>query len=100
MSSALNERKAEIQRGLAALCDAIGSLAAVRDALAAQAASTAPGSECEGEHLKLHRVCEHLVEAAADLPEGCWGLLLERSIGGEEFKARMHGIVAGKAVAA
>ena len=100
MSSALNERKNEIQRGMQGLCDAVGNFARVRDALEELLPTAAPGSECEADLLKVSRVCDHLVQAVADLPEQCWQILAENAIGGEEFRARILQAVQGKAVAA
>jgi hypothetical protein len=77
MSPALREREADITRGMRGLCDAVGALALVRDSLEDRT-RTAGATAADALLLaKLDRACKHLTQAAADVPNECWGVLLK-----------------------
>jgi hypothetical protein len=86
----LRERREDIARGMRGLCDAVGALAIVRDAVEAHVKdSPVAMPNIEALLLKLARTCKHLTEAAADVPNECWGAMLDGSAGADELRARL-----------
>jgi len=88
---ALRERREDIARAMRGLCDAIGAMAMVRDAVEASLKKpTGPVTETEALMLSLDRACLHLTEAAADVPNELWSVMLQQNnVGAEEVRARL-----------
>lgn len=82
-----NEKKiAEAMRGL---CDAVGKLAEVRDALIKDVETVQPGDDTEQLALRVQRACSLLIAASTVIPEELWAVLLSSNhVGGQELFVR------------
>lgn len=87
-----NEKKiAEAMRGL---CDAIGNLAQVRDAMDESLKLLPPGDEAEGLAMKLNRAVSRLTQASTDVPDELWKILVnDNQAGGSELVVRFINVM-------
>lgn len=80
MSTLTERQEARAVEGAEHLCQALGALAVLRDELQ----ESLPGrrSEPRQERLLLgvSRACNHLTEAAADLPNEVWGYMADAAM--------------------
>ena len=81
-----------IVKAMHGICDAIGAMAKVRDALDARYATTMT-KEDRILLLAATKVCTHLVEAGADVPNEFWGIMLRAGIGADELKTRLDAVM-------
>lgn len=87
----LRERREDIARGMRGLCEAVGALALVRDAVEDRVKESPVAMPHLEELLrKIDRTCKHLVEAASDVPNECWAVMFEGSAGADELRARLN----------
>jgi len=95
VNGVLLEKRALVTKAMHGLCDGLGALAQVRDAMDAAVSRLPPGHEDELLALGITRAVNHLVEAAADVPEAMWAIMAaEGMVGGEEIKGRFEGLLA------
>ena len=83
------EQRAEIKMAMYGVFQAVHHLARVRDAATGAAIAAGRGGEEELLALKLTRACAHLAEAAEDVPEEVWRVVLDGQCAGSE-EMRSH----------
>jgi len=91
MNKVLMTRREEIAAGMRGLCDAVGKLGSVREALEKHVATLPPGHRDEQTLLKLTRSCNNLVDSVAHMPDEMFAIMLDvNHVGGAELIKRMQ----------
>jgi hypothetical protein len=90
MNRIAQKNEAEIIKAMHGLCDAIGALAKVRDALERDETMN---RDTQSILLATTKVCTHLVEAGADVPNEFWTIMVTNSVGAEEIQIRLKALL-------
>jgi hypothetical protein len=94
LQGVISERRGDIAVAMQSLCDALGHLASVRDALTESLTTLPPGHPNERLAVGFTQTCEHLTEAARTIPGECFAIMLcEQQIGGEEICRRVDTMI-------
>lgn len=94
MNRILNERKSDVAAAMRGLCDAVGKLSLVRDALIESMKQTPHGDPEELLALKLNRVVNKLTDSAASVPDELWVIMLgDKEVGGHEVHKRVDTLI-------